>query len=305
MGTSDAVPGVSGGTIALILGFYERLISSLAAVFAALRRPLDPPTRAAAWRALGFLAPLFAGIAVALWTATSLLVRDKPDLAGTETAELDRLLAGSEGLLIDPATAPITYAFFFGLVLCSLREPWGRIARPGGTHFVLAACGTAVALALSLATPASGSTHLLALVGAGVLAISVMLLPGVSGTLALLVVGMYQPVAEGLHHFDLRVIACFALGAAIGAACAIPVLRRLLERRHDPTMAVLAGLMAGSLAALWPWKHHYLPEAVPLAGPMWPTAPQGAWWWPCLAAGIGGALIVAVGRLRRRREVRR
>jgi uncharacterized membrane protein len=141
------------------------------------------------------------------------------------------------------------------------------------------------------------------LVASGAIAISVMLLPGVSGSLALLVLGMYQIVSGAVHAHEWEVVAWFLLGIVVGVALFVPLLRWLLARVHDRTMALLTGLMLGSLAALWPWKAHYLPKFIPYHGAMSPVAPTDGWWAPVLAAAAGGAVIVATAKLARRVEV--
>lgn len=304
MGTADAVPGVSGGTIALILGIYDRLIGSLADVVAVLRHPADAATWRGLRRALVFLVPLGGGVISALWLATKALVGEIPKQAVGEQgrAYAERLLATPpDGWIVRPDTAPIVFAFFFGLVLMSVGEPWRTRKSSSRMDYVLVLIGAGLAAGLGLGPPAAGSLTAPALVGAGAVAISVMLLPGVSGSLALLVLGMYQPVSGAVHDREIGILAWFALGMGLGVATFVPFLRWVLARWHDRTMAFLSGLMAGSLAALWPWKAHFLPKMIPWLGPMSPEAPSGTWWEPLIAAVAGGALITLVGRTARKR----
>jgi len=139
------------------------------------------------------------------------------------------------------------------------------------------------------------------LVLGGAVAIAVMLLPGVSGSLALLVLGLYQPVAGAVHARDLGILVWFVVGVIGGVAAFVPALRWLLARWHDRTMAFLAGLMGGSLMALWPWKAHYYPEGIPLLGSMAPQPPAGDW--PVVLAAVlaGVALVAVLSRLARRK----
>ena len=245
MGSADAVPGVSGGTIALIVGVYERLIAAISRV---LRLPLLVRTAEGRKRlaeALRFLLPLGIGILTALYLGTLLLVgpEDRP------------------GWLRRADTAPLCYAFFFGLVLASLREPWRRIRDKSWRH-VLAAGVAAAAAAIFAGLPhATGDAPTWALLYGGAFAVAVMLLPGISGSLFLLMLGQYTTVAGAVHDKDVGALLVFACGIAIGAALFIPFLRHLLRRHHDVTMAALTGLMAGSLRALWPWKENYDPKA--------------------------------------------
>lgn len=238
MGAADAVPGVSGGTIALILGIYDRLIGSIAA----LVRPPWTWRRAEAVPALAFLAPLGAGLLGALWLVTRLLVGPKEE----------------PGLLLRAETAPYCFAFFFGLVLASLGEPWRRIRDRRVSAWMLAVLGAAGAYAfVGLPHAAGGAPSTWMLVPGGALAICVMLLPGISGSLMLVILGLYTTVTGALHDVHVVPLLAFASGVLLGLALFVPLLRKLLAVRHDATMAALTGLMAGSLRALWPWKSGY------------------------------------------------
>jgi putative membrane protein len=163
-----------------------------------------------------------------------------------------------------PDTAPTCYAFFFGLVLISLAEPWKRIESRSYLHYAIAAAGCAAA-AIFVGLPHSGAEPakwMLVLGGAG--AIAVMLLPGVSGSLFLVIIGQYATVAGAVHDRDIGTLLVFMAGMGIGVVSFVPFLRLLLDRYHDLTMAALTGLMAGSLRALWPWKSGYDPKEAPM-----------------------------------------
>ena len=244
MGAADAVPGVSGGTIALILGIYERFIEALATVVRAPIGLVRGQGVGELKKSLGLLVPLGLGVVVAYYVATKLLV-GKGD---------------EQGWLQRADTAPLCYGFFFGLVLASLREPWRRIREHGLSIWIAAAAGAAVALIFTGLPYAQRDPETWMLLFGGALAICVMLLPGVSGSLLLLILGQYQAVVEAVHDRDLGRVGVFLLGIALGIGGFVPLLRRLLRTRHDVTMAALAGLMAGSLRALWPWKTQYDPK---------------------------------------------
>ena len=206
MGGADAIPGVSGGTIALIIGIYERFIDALDAV---VRSPLLFRTadgRARIGNALRFLLPLGLGIVISYYLATKLLI------GPTE----------SPGVMRRPDTAPICYGFFFGLVLFSVREPWRRIGDKTVASFVMAALGaTLAAVFVGLPIrPGTPPTWTLILGGAG--AIAVMLLPGVSGSLLLVIVGQYAIVAGAVHDRNLQVLAVFIGGIALGVVLFYP-----------------------------------------------------------------------------------
>jgi putative membrane protein len=280
MGSADAVPGVSGGTIALIIGIYDRFIESLSSM---VRSPVliaTPEGRGRILQALKLLVPLGIGLLTAYYIVTKILVGPADD----------------PGVLLQQKWAPVCYAFFFGLVLLSLREPWRRIERVGVPHVIAAVVGAAAA-AVFVGLPYANTepeTWMLIYGGAG--AITVMLLPGVSGSLLLVILGQYAAVAGAIHDRDIVTIAVFAGGMALGVLSFVPLLRYLLRHRHDLTMAALTGLMAGSLRALWPWKENYNPKT----GPMYNTGIGDQLHWVILAAVIGGAVVWLLAMLERR-----
>ena len=280
MGGADAIPGVSGGTIALIIGIYERFINSLGV---AVKLPLlirEPEGRGQLGRAFGFLLPLALGIVIAYYLATKLLVGATDD----------------PGIMRRPDTAPMCYAFFFGLVLVSIREPWKRIVQRKAGHFAVAAvgCGAAVVFVGLPHVSSSPATWTLVFGGAG--AIAMMLLPGVSGSLFLVIIGQYAAVAGAIHDRNFSVIGVFLCGIALGMVSFIPLLRFLLRTRHDITMAALTGLMAGSLRALWPYKGNYDPKA----GPMLNEGIGDGLHYVTLAFLAGGIVVWFLAQLERR-----
>ncbi len=246
MGSADIIPGVSGGTVALILGIYERLIDSIHAVASALvafgRR--DRAAGIAHWRRadLGLVVPLAAGILGALAIGSVVL----PPLIEQEPV--------------------ITSAVFFGLIAGALPIPWRRIGVRDGSHPLLALAGGVLAFALAGLAPATVEDPSLPLVfAAAAVAICAMILPGVSGAYLLLVMGMYEVTLEAAGRLDIVYVGVFAAGAIAGLAAFSKLLAWLLDQRHDATMAVLVGLMAGSLRRLWPWQDHAGTLQVPAA----------------------------------------
>lgn len=233
MGTADVIPGVSGGTAALILGIYDRFIDAVRAaggILLGLRggpRGAVAAGRAVEWR---FLLPLLAGIGAALLVGAKVI----PPL-------LERY----------PAEAR---AVFFGLIAGSIVIPWRAIKVPWAGAWALAALGTIVAFLIvglpprELPDPSLTYVFLSAMV-----AICAMLLPGISGAFFLLVFGIYDTTLRALSSLQLDYVGVFVAGAALGLILFSRVLGWLLEHWHDRTMAVLVGLMAGSLRALWPW----------------------------------------------------
>ncbi len=276
MGSADAVPGISGGTVALVIGLYRRLIDSIATVLEYPRRRDFEALRAP----LAFLLPLGLGMAVAYWLVSRLLI-------GPES---------NPGILLRETTAPLCYGLFSGLVAVSLREPWRRIDAPQREHLAFAGAGavaTFVVLGLPFATSAPAGWMLP--VG-GALALTAMLLPGVSGSLVLVMLGQYATIAGAVHDLRLAPLLWFGSGGLVAALVVVPRLQRLLIERPGRTLAVLTGVMAGSLRALWPWKASYDVRAGDLSpqfvGENWPEV--------ALAALLGGILVLALERLSRR-----
>lgn len=234
MGAADVVPGVSGGTVALVVGIYERLIRSIRAAAGApvalVRADLDgmrARLREVEW---SLVLPLAAGILTALVIGAAVI----PGL-------MDRFPQQMR-------------AVFFGLIAGSLALPWRRIAEPGGRSFAVAGFAAVVAFVLvgmperEIADPA-----LILVFACAMIAICAMILPGVSGAFLLLVFGIYEPTLQALRNVDLAYIGVFGLGAALGLGLFAKLLETLLDRYHDVTMAALVGLMVGALRALWPW----------------------------------------------------
>jgi putative membrane protein len=238
MGSFDVVPGVSGGTVALVVGIYERLIASIRAVVdagVALVRLDITGCRARLgqvdWR---LVVPLLIGIAIAI-------------------VSLARVI---EPLLDEETGSPVqARAVFFGLICGSLIVPWKRAGGLRGGRWALAAIAAVAAFVLSgLPETEVSDPARMAVLGAAMIAICAMILPGISGAFILLALGMYAPTIAAVNDRDLGYLAVFAAGAAIGLAAFAKVLNRLLTRHHDATMAALLGLMVGALRALWPYQ---------------------------------------------------
>jgi putative membrane protein len=289
MGSADAVPGISGGTVALLLGFYGSLLHALSVMIASPKKLRSAEGRSEIFAALTFLVPLGVGVLSAYWLATRLLV------GKTE----------SPGLLRSAESAPYLYGFFTGLVILSAWKVWIRVPRPRAGEWLGALAGCAFA-ALFVGLPhVQGEPPLWALVPGGAAAISVMLLPGVSGSLLLVILGQYTVVSAAVHDRDLVVLLVFLSGIALGACLFVPFLRRLLARHPRPTLSVLTGLMMGSTRALWPWKDQYDPKAGELSNHLGvldggPLAFLGV----LLAALVGAGAVLLLEWLERRAAAR-
>lgn len=269
MGTADLIPGVSGGTIALVLGIYRRLVLAVRTGAGALGRlvRLDfagfvDRFKAVDWR---FLLPLLVGIAAAVVSLSHLI----------------------ENLL---ETQPIPMAgLFFGLVLGSLVVAWRLIEeRDPVRMMVLVAVAAVIFWLLGLSAGTVDDPGLWAFFGAGAVAICAMILPGISGSFLLLMMGMYAPVLGAVNDRRLLVVGVFLVGAVLGLASFSTLLHAMLDRYHDTVMAGLVGLMAGSLRVLWPW-----PDGT---GGTDLGAPDGDLLVPVLLAAAGAAVVLLVTR---------
>ncbi len=245
MGASDIVPGVSGGTMALILGIYEELIDSIREIgrrrflLALFSADLGTAFRVLNWP---FLVAVAAGILTAFLT----------------------LAHGLEWLLIHQPV--LLWSFFFGLVLASVFTVAGRIPRwtpPLALALGLGAVGAFVIVGLVPATTPNSYAFLFV---SGALAICAMILPGISGAFILVLLGKYQYVLGALTSGDIASLFFVAAGAGIGIITFAQIVGYFFKRFHDLTLALLTGLMLGSLRKIWPWK-------VDLA---WLTAPDGS-----------------------------
>ena len=234
MGAADAVPGVSGGTIAFITGIYEELINSIKnfgpSVWGAWRR--GGLKGAAVHLNLGFVIPLVLGIGVSL----------------VSVAHLVTYLLDNQRLLLD--------AFFFGLVAASAWVVSRRLTDWRIWHVLPLVAGLLLADGLPALMPlvsGLGSEGLMFAV-AGAIAISAMLLPGISGSFLLLTMGLYSNVMEGIKSFDVVLMAQFGLGCLVGLMTFSRLLSWLLSRFHTGTLQLLIGFILGSLPLLWPWR---------------------------------------------------
>jgi len=239
MGAADAVPGVSGGTIALIIGIYQKLISSISICLDFVKAKFPSHSRSEFFSSFIFLFPLGCGMLCSYYIVTKILVG--PD--------------DSPGLLRQDSTGPYIFSFFFGLVLFSIREPWRYVSIPELKHYILAVTGVLVVFIYTSFTLESDSKIML-IVG-GMFALTAMLLPGVSGALVLLTLGQYNSIASSFHGGDLEPLMYLILGGIIGLFTFIPFMNYMISEYIDNTMALLAGLMCGSLITLWPWKADY------------------------------------------------
>lgn len=233
MGAADLVPGVSGGTIALITGIYTRLISAIANVGPGVMKLLLRGRVLEAWKAVDgqFLLALAAGIATAV-------------------ASLATILDWS----LKHYPLPI-WSAFSGLVLASavslIIENYRQWSIREWSLFLI---GIIVAMFVGLTQAVQLPITTWGIFIAGSVAVCAMILPGISGSFLLLLMGMYQPVISAIVEFEVSTLALFGLGCGAGLLVFSRLLQRLLLVAEQPTMATLFGFLAGSLIILWPWQ---------------------------------------------------
>lgn len=232
MGAADIVPGVSGGTVAFITGIYDRLINSISSVDGVFLRRLFTGDIAGAWRHVdgSFLLALLAGIVTSIFS-------------------LARLISWA----LENHAVPL-WAFFFGLILASALMLLREVAVWRAVPIACLAGGITVALAIAFSPVGSLDAGFAGVFFAGFFAICAMILPGISGSFILVLLGMYGPVLVAIKSLDMLFVLVFAAGAGCGLICFSRILHWLLNRYHQPTMALLTGFLFGSLVIVWPWK---------------------------------------------------
>jgi len=235
IGAAEIVPGVSGGTVALVVGIFEDLISAAGHVVTAARlavsgdrRTAGRVIRMAKWRTV---IPALIGMVVAVVLGAKIL----------------------EPLIADhPVEAR---AIFAGLILASLAVPYRMVGRWRAREIVAGVLAAVATLFLTGIPPANNpNPNLLFVAVIAAFAICALVLPGVSGSFIMLSFGIYEATLGALNDRNFTYIGVFLLGATIGLALFVKGLEYLLENHHRITLAVMTGLMAGSLRALWPWQ---------------------------------------------------
>lgn len=232
MGAADVVPGVSGGTIAFIVGIYEELIDSIKSINASSLKLLFTGKIGAFWRAINgsFLLSIVAGIGISIFSLAKLI---------------------TYLLVYHPI---LVWAFFFGLVLASTWFVSKDIRRWNWKTVLSFIVGALAAYYITVATPAETPTNLFFIFLCGAIAICAMILPGISGSFILVLLGKYFYIMEAVKTFNIPVMLIFMAGAALGITSFSRILSYALRKFHDVTIAVLGGFMLGSLNKVWPWK---------------------------------------------------
>jgi putative membrane protein len=233
MGAADVVPGVSGGTVAFITNIYEELIHSITTIITGVKEDL---LKAEFKRFFGrinlsFLIVLISGI-------------------GTSVV----LLAGVVIHLLNSYPVAI-WSFFFGLIVASALVIYRRVRSFSAPVLVASLLGIVIAYFITVITPAQTTEASWFIFVSGFIAICAMILPGISGSFILLLLGKYEFILTSIREFKVDVILLFIAGCVSGLAVFSSVLDWLLRKYHDVAVALLAGFMIGSLNKVWPWKH--------------------------------------------------
>ncbi|WP_417223652.1 DUF368 domain-containing protein [Amphritea sp.] len=233
MGAADVVPGVSGGTIAFITGIYEELINTIKGFNPAALKVLFKQGPAAFWRQVNgsFLLVLLAGIVTSIAT-----------------------IAG--GVLFLLSNYPILlWSFFFGLILASVWLVMSHIEKWDMNLVSSFIIGSIIAYWVTSIAPVSVEPTAMMVFISGAIAICAMILPGISGSFILLLLGMYAHILAAVKGVDLELIGLFMLGCIVGIMSFSRVLSWMFSHHHQVTLALLAGFMLGSLNKVWPWKY--------------------------------------------------
>lgn len=233
MGAADVVPGVSGGTIAFIVGIYDELINSIKSINLESLKLFFTGKWGAFWKKINgnFLFFLLAGIGISVFSLAKLIT----------------------WLLVDHPI--LVWSFFFGLVLASTWFVSKDIKEwKSWKTWIAFVIGVVVAFYITVATPAETPSNLLFIFVCGAIAICAMILPGVSGSFILVLLGKYFFIMDAVKTLDVVVMVVFAAGACIGITSFSRVLSYALAHFRNITLAVLTGFMLGSLNKVWPWK---------------------------------------------------
>lgn len=289
MGSADVVPGVSGGTIAFITGIYTELLDSIKSVDIKALQTLIKEGPKAAWQHINgtFLVTLLAGILTAIVTL----------------AKVIHYLLDNHAVLL--------WSFFFGLILASSLHMFKQINQWSWDKFIALVAGALIAGFISITSPTSIEASYLNIFCAGSIAICAMILPGISGSFILLLMGLYAPILAAVKGIQLDVMVIFSLGAGIGLMLFSRLLSWLLHHYQGLMFSLLTGFMLGALLKVWPWKEtiSYRLNSKGLEVPFeqlnrlpdWMSNDQVVW--ALLAAFIGFASVILLEKVSKQTEI--
>ena len=232
MGAADIIPGVSGGTIAFITGIYEEFIDSISSLNFNTIKILRKDGIKTAWKSINgnFLLSIFTGIGVSIFSL----------------ARLISYLLENEKISL--------WSFFFGLVIISIYIVGKQVVSWKISRILALLIGSAIAFYITIVPPIAGANELWYLFISGMIAICAMILPGISGSFILLLLGSYATVIQAIKDKQLLILGVFAGGCIIGLFSFSRLLKWLFSKYRDITIALLTGFLVGSLNKLWPWK---------------------------------------------------
>ena len=232
MGAADVVPGVSGGTIAFITGIYDTLLESIRRINPSVLGIWKRDGFKAAFQHINgfFLIALFGGVLTSIATLAKLI-----------------------SWLLVAHPIPL-WSFFFGLILVSVFHMLKQIEQRSLSRLIFLVLGVGFAYSITVLNPLQLEPTSINVLLAGGIAICAMILPGISGSFILLLIGMYTPVLGAVKSFDIGILALFLSGCVVGLLTFSHVLSWLLKRFRDLTLVFLTGLMIGTLPKIWPWK---------------------------------------------------
>jgi putative membrane protein len=239
MGVAEVIPGVSGGTLAFITGIYERLLNAISSINMSLFKLLKEQGFGAVWKKIDgmFLAKLAGGMVIGFIVGLKLIVN----------------LLQSHPVHI--------WSFFFGLILASIPLIGKQVKKWGGLEIAFLVVGAALVYWITIAAPSQGSEHLAIVFLAGVIGVSALMLPGLSGSFVLLLMGMYTIIMPAIEEFthhpfgpETIIILTFGLGMVVGLLTFAKVLTFTFKKYPNPTLALLTGFLIGSLNKVWPWQ---------------------------------------------------
>ncbi len=232
MGVAELVPGVSGGTIAFVAGIYEEFIASINNV---------NPRTLQVWRKEGFkpfwqhlngtfLVMLFLGMGISIFSFSKII-----------------------SWLLENQPIPL-WSFFFGLVLASVVVVAKAIGKWNMTTVVLLLLGAVFAYFITTLPPSQSTGSLPFLFFSGALAVCAMILPGISGSYILVLLGSYKTILDAVDDRDFKILAVVALGAIFGLLSFAKLLKWMFDHHKNITLSILTGFILGSLNKIWPWK---------------------------------------------------
>lgn len=278
MGAADVVPGVSGGTIAYLTGIYQRLLDAIHAAGGSMWVALRREGVAAAWKAVDgwFLVALLSGIGFSIITLSKLVLW---------------------GLDHHPT---VVWSFFFGLIVASLKMLF-RDVRGAWLMFALG-----IVLGFVLSSMPAGRVELTPgfTFVAGFLAICAMILPGISGSFILVLLGAYEPILNALHNREMGTVVLFALGCLLGLLTFGRLLRWLFHRFEQATVSLMTGFIVGSLVKVWPFRSTWKGWEVPVSPAAW-QAETGLpidWLALAVAAAVGAFVVLGLDRWAQARQ---